>query len=540
MYNRRAFAKATATLIAIVIGVLLAPDARASFSATPINDLGTGTYLGFQGGLYPNGSNTMPAGHAAAGMQKASLIEPRNLQGNPDPNGKIVFLSIGMSNTKQEFCGPTGSGADCDAWSFVGQAINDPEVNHDTLVMVNGAQGGQTAPDWVSPTNLVYRNIKTGFLTPIGLSEAQVQAVWLKNANPGPDIGLPSPQADAYVLMDYFGDTLRALKIRYPNLQQVYISSRIYAGYTTSPLNPEPYAYESGFAVKWLIEAQINQMATGAVNPITGDLNYNSVTPWISWGPYTWADGLNPRSDGLTWTPADYDPDMTHPSQEGETQVGSMLLEFFENSPHSESWFTDDLNLGIPIAVIEAAPLEGSAPLQVLFDGSSSTDDRKIVSYFWDFGDSATSTAKAPQHTYLSTGFYTATLTVTDDDGYSDTASVEIRVSEGDDGCVDQCLRAASISFTTAPASGGFRIVGLVSVIDEDGSPLSNALVAVTWTLPGGSILTRQAYTNTSGIARLSVQGPAGTYSLVVDDITLGGYTFDPDNSILTGTVTIP
>jgi len=539
MYNRRAFAKATATLIAIVIGVLLAPDARASFSATPINDLGTGTYLGFQGGLYPNGSNTMPAGHAAAGMQKASLIEPRNFQGNPDPNGKIVFLSIGMSNTKQEFCGPTGIGVDCDPWSFVGQAANDPEVNHDTLVMVNGAQGQRTAVDWVSPTQQVYRNIRTNFLAPNGLSEAQVQAIWLKNANGGPTIALPDPQADAYVLMDYFGDTLRALQFRYPNLQQVYISSRIYAGYATVPLNPEPFAYESGFAAKWLIEAQINQMATGVVNPIAGDLNYNSVTPWISWGPYTWADGLNPRSDGLIWTPADFEVDMTHPSQEGETKVGSLLLEFFKNSPHSASWFTNNLDPGIPTASIEATPLQGFAPLEVSFDGSSSADDGTIVSYFWDFGDSATSSEIAPQHTYLSPGSYTATLTVTDDEGYTDTASVGIQVS-AEGGCLDHCLRAASISFTTAPTSGGYRIVGLVSVIDEDGSPLSNALVAVTWTLPGGSVLTRQAYTNSRGIARLSVQGPAGTYSLVVDDITLGGYTFDPDNSILTGTVTIP
>lgn len=51
-----------------------------------------------------------------------------------------------------------------------------------------------------------------------------------------------------------------------PNLQQVFISSRIYAGYATTALNPEPYAYETGFSVKWLIEAQLRQLQKGTVD----------------------------------------------------------------------------------------------------------------------------------------------------------------------------------------------------------------------------------------------------------------------------------
>ena len=46
-------------------------------------------------------------------------------------------------------------------------------------------------------------------------------------------------------------------KSRYPNLRLAYLSSRIYAGYAQTALNPEPYAYESGFSVKWLIERQL-------------------------------------------------------------------------------------------------------------------------------------------------------------------------------------------------------------------------------------------------------------------------------------------
>jgi PKD repeat protein len=125
---------------------------------------------------------------------------------------------------------------------------------------------------------------------------------------------------------------------------------------------------------------------------------------------------------------ADFEADGTHPSQDGESQVGSLLLEFFENSPHSASWFTNVADPGIPTAAIEATPEQGFSPLRVLFDGRSSADDGEIVSYFWDFGDSATSTATAPRHSYPNPGDYTATLTVTDNEGYSDTDSVAIRV----------------------------------------------------------------------------------------------------------------
>jgi hypothetical protein len=306
----------------------------------PLEDLGAGSYLGYTGGLYPGGSNSLPALHDSVGLARARSVTPLDTAGNPDPSGKMVLLSLGMSNTTQEFCSGASTPNACTSTSFMGQAAADPAVNHTTLAIVNGARGGQDARTWVAATAANYDTVRLNRLAPLGLTERQVQIVWVKEADAGPTVSLPNPQADAYQLQSYLGNIARALKSRYPNLKLVFFSSRIYAGYATTTLNPEPYAYESGFAVKWLVGAQIAQMQNGGAvtDSRAGDLNY-ATAPWLGWGAYLWADGMTPRSDGLTWAATDFGSDGTHPSQAGAAKVGDLLLAFFKTSPYSRCWF---------------------------------------------------------------------------------------------------------------------------------------------------------------------------------------------------------
>ncbi|MFP4622838.1 MAG: PKD domain-containing protein [Gemmatimonadota bacterium] len=63
------------------------------------------------------------------------------------------------------------------------------------------------------------------------------------------------------------------------------------------------------------------------------------------------------------------------------------------------------------------------------FTDQSSDTDGTIDSWAWDFGDGATSADQNPTHTYASGGTYTVTLTVTDDDGATDSASQDVTVT---------------------------------------------------------------------------------------------------------------
>jgi hypothetical protein len=305
----------------------------------PINDLSTRTYYRNQGGLYPAGSNQPPPDQDSAARARRNTIRALDVNGDESPFGKYVLLSIGMGNATEEWCSK-GSGPPCTPHSFMGRAAQDPTVNRYSLVIVNGAADGQDAPEWTTPKSANYDRIKVARLAPLGLSENQVEIGWLNLADPRPTVSLPADSADAYTFLGNLGAVVRALKVRYPNLQLVFLTSRSYGGYVNAGWNPEPYAYEEGFSVKWAIESQINEMRGQPINPRVGSLsNAKKLAPVMLWGPYIWANGVTPRSDGLVWQRTDFEDDGQHPSQNGENKVALMLLDFFKTSLYTRCWF---------------------------------------------------------------------------------------------------------------------------------------------------------------------------------------------------------
>ena len=198
---------------------------RDSTGLVPLNDLGKGSYLGQQGGLSPGGENEPPSGHLDAGIALARGIVPLDGAGRPSPDGSVVLLSVGMSNTSME--------------SQAFQKLFDAEPGRNPrLRFVNGSQGGETAGKIMNPAapfwNVIGQRLATASATP-----EQVQVAWLKQANIAP--AKPFPE-EARKLESDLVKVLYVMKTRYPNLKIVYLSSRIYGGYARTPLNPEPHA----------------------------------------------------------------------------------------------------------------------------------------------------------------------------------------------------------------------------------------------------------------------------------------------------------
>jgi len=299
----------------------------------PLTDLGAAQHLGFQGGLYPDGSNDVPGGHAADGAARAAAIQPLDATGQPDANGKIVVLMIGMSNGVLEFR------------RLVEKLEVDPEIDPDRIVLAMGAAGGQSAEFWEDPSHQNFDRIQNQVLDNLGVTEAQVQVVLVKSAlqSQGGPPTLPAANAQAYDLERALGNGARAVASRYPNVQQVFYTSRIYAGYATSDLSPEPYAWEGGFAIKWLIEAQIVQRSGGPGDPESGDLG-PATAPWLGWGPYLWADGETARSDGFAWACTDLrEDDGTHPGEGAIEKVADAWSSFLRTSELTRPWLLGDV-----------------------------------------------------------------------------------------------------------------------------------------------------------------------------------------------------
>ena len=146
-------------------------------------------------------------------------------------------------------------------------------------------------------TGTEYWNYVDQELIQSGVTRMQVQAVWLKQADLAPS---GSSIVYAQTLEQEIIKIVHVLSNRFPNLKLLYLSSRSYGGYATTPaINPEPYAYASGFSVKWIIEAQINGTAELNCNPEIGEVE----VPWMAWEPYLWADGSIPNHTVLHGKP---------------------------------------------------------------------------------------------------------------------------------------------------------------------------------------------------------------------------------------------
>jgi PKD repeat protein len=119
-----------------------------------------------------------------------------------------------------------------------------------------------------------------------------------------------------------------------------------------------------------------------------------------------------------------------------------------------------------PVADLSAGELyQGFVNTTITFDGSKSSDpDGTITKWLWDFGDSTNSTGKTVRHTYSKTGTYTVTLTVTDNEGATNTDTTTCIISQN----IIQPNRPPTKPIITATITGSTNTQYTYTVVSTD------------------------------------------------------------------------
>jgi hypothetical protein len=479
-----------------------------------ITDLGTGLFEGSEGGLYPNGSNARPSAQDSYGVTLAQGIQPLDVSGNPSPTGKYVLLAVGESTLQNEFN------------RFLPIANADPAKNPN-LVLVNGAQGGATPNNFTTTTSVYWLTTLNNYLPQNGVTANQVVAAWIEDTD---GIATGTFPTDISALQSQYESMMQTMLTLFPNLKLVYFSSRVYGGYSNgvgSADNPEPYAYEVSFAVKWAIQDQLNGNANLNYNPTLGPV----VAPWMSWGSYYWSNGMLGRSDGLGWDCADFAADGTHPSSQfGQLKVATELLNFLKTDDTTIPWYlapkpgltatagnnqTGALGTILPIPLTAlASNLNGGAPIagvSVAFsDGGAGGSFGTPTVVTGSNGTASTtytlpSTAQTVTITASSAGYPSAIFTET-----ANTAVV---------------LALTPTAGNNQTGGTGTTLPTALNVVaTSNGTPVQGVSVAFSDGRAGGSFGTPVAITNANGNASTTYTLPPTAQTLTIT-ASSSGYT---------------
>ncbi len=243
-----------------------------------------------------------------------------------------------------------------------------------------------------------------------------------------------------------------------------------------------------------------NQAPTAEANgPYTGStgsfVSFSSAGSTDSDGTiasYLWTFG-----DGTTSTAAN----PTHIYASGGTKTITLTVTDNDGATSAPDTTTAVINV-TPVADA-GGPYSGTAGVTVNVTGAASTDsDGSISTYAWSWGDGTTSPAStfAPAiHTYTTGGAYTITLTVTDDDGTTDSDTAVATIA----------ANAAPTVSVTNPTSGLTVTGPLTARITATDAESAAGILTVTYSIDGG--VTR---TTTYNAFTTSYEGTVDTTAL--------------------------
>ncbi len=165
----------------------------------------------------------------------------------------------------------------------------------------------------------------------------------------------------------------------------------------------------------------------------------------------------NPKHTYMT--PGTYNATVTVTDAAGASTTSDPITITVENPPGNVA----------PNVEAAADPTSGTAPLRVQFSAAATDPDGDHVLISWNFGDQTGGAGAAVAHTYTTPGVYNAVVTVRDQGGLTDTATVQVTVTGAGGSPLTNVAPLGSPPATVAPQGG-----------DVAGETEAAALVRVT------------------------------------------------------------
>jgi len=225
-------------------------------------------------------------------------------------------------------------------------------------------------------------------------------------------------------------------------------------GTGSGPTPGHAYASEGIFDVTLTVTDDTGETGTDTTSVTIGAADVNQPPVADLGGPYGGTMGVAVSFDGR----ASHDPDGDIAAYDwdfgdGATAAGPTPVHTYTSDGTYEVTLvvtdnedaTDSATASITIGVGNQPPVadpggayDGAVGVDVWFDGSASYDpDGNIAAYDWDFGDGNQGSGPSPTYSYANAGMFNVTLTVTDNEGVTDSATTTVTIINVDQPPVD-------------------------------------------------------------------------------------------------------
>jgi len=175
-----------------------------------------------------------------------------------------------------------------------------------------------------------------------------------------------------------------------------------------------------------------------------------------------------------------------------------------------------------PIAVASANTTSGTSPLTVNFDGSGSSDDSGVIAnYKWTLDNVEISNVSNFQYLFDEEGIYNIVLTVTDEDGLSNSDGLLIDVAGAN---------AAPVALAQADRTQGQAPLNVV--FTGSNSTDDNAITAYKWRITGAMVSTSADFNYTftqPGTYEVSLEVTDTEGLTSIDTLTINVQEVDPE-----------